>query len=226
MTRFFDIIFSLMALLVLLPLFAVVSVLLRLTGERKIIYVQNRIGLKGQDIPVYKFVTMLENSPNMGSGTITLKDDPRVLPLGRFLRLSKINELPQLFNVLKGNLSIIGPRPQDVRCFLAFPETKRPIITSVLPGLSGIGSIVFRNEELLLSNAEDYSTDYYDSLIMPYKAELEEWYVNNQSIYLYFRLIILTVLVVLMPKKVNVWSQLKTVPIPPEELRTMLDYSS
>ena len=223
--RFFDIIFSLAAILCLLPFLVLVSIALRFSGERKIIYAQKRVGFNGRDFRLYKFATMLENSPHIGAGTITLKDDPRILPLGKFLRRTKINELPQLFNVLLGDMSFIGPRPQDMRCFLAYPEGKRQIITKVLPGLSGIGSIVFRNEEDILSDAAEKSADVYDNLIMPYKAELEEWFVQNKSLVLYFRLILMTVQVVLAPRSLNYWQVFKNIPVPPSELQSHLRYS-
>ena len=155
MQRFFDIVFSAIAIIVLSPVLLSTCIILSITGEGEIFYKQKRVGQYGKSIEIIKFATMLKNSPNIGTGTVTLMDDPRILPFGRFLRKAKINELPQLINVLLGDMSIIGPRPQTQRCFQAFPENLRDQIVSVRPGLSGLGSIFFRNEELMLNNSKN-----------------------------------------------------------------------
>ena len=219
MIRFFDIIFSGLALLILSPIFMVTSAILRVTGEREIFYRQLRIGIDGKPFKILKFATMLKNSAKMGTGTITIKNDPRVLPVGSFLRRTKINEFPQLFNVLIGDMSLIGPRPQDKRCFAAFKSEHQDIIKKCVPGLSGIGSIFFRNEEDLLGGSEnpDY---FYDELIMPYKGELEVWFINNRNLIMYFTLIFVTILAVLFPKKINLISIFPSLPKPPSEILT------
>ena len=217
MQRFFDVVFSLLALLVLAPLLVPVVLILRFTGEGEIFFRQDRIGLGGESFGLLKFATMLKDSPNLGSGTITLKDDPRVLPFGKFLRATKINELPQLLNILKGDMSVIGPRPQTRRCFDAFPERSQKEITRVRPGLSGIGSIVFRAEERMMADADD-ADRMYDEVIMPYKGKLEEWYVANQGLVTYFLFIFLTMWVVVSSKSRLHWKVLKGLPEPPEEL--------
>jgi lipopolysaccharide/colanic/teichoic acid biosynthesis glycosyltransferase len=125
--RFFDIVFSFLALMFISPILLVIAVALRITGN-KVFYMQERVGLHGKIFKVFKFTTMRENSENMGAGTITLKDDPRVLPIGKFLRKSKLNELPQLINILKGDMSLIGPRPQDIEGFNAFIEESRELL--------------------------------------------------------------------------------------------------
>jgi lipopolysaccharide/colanic/teichoic acid biosynthesis glycosyltransferase len=195
--RFFDILFSSLALLFLSPILIVVMIILRFTGEKEIFYIQPRVGKDGKLFNLLKFATMLKDSPNIGTATITVKDDPRVLPFGGFLRKTKINELPQLLNILKGDMSIIGPRPQAKRCFLAFPKNIQKSIIEVKPGLSGIGSIVFRDEETMLDNPEIDRLLFYDTVIAPYKGELEEWYIANRNIFTYFALIFITVWVVL-----------------------------
>ena len=111
MERFFDILFSGIAILILSPLFIVVILILRFTGEGEIFFLQDRIGKGGNKFKLFKFVTMIKNSPDMGTGTITIKNDPRILPFGKFLRKTKINELPQLLNIFFGDMCIIGPRP-------------------------------------------------------------------------------------------------------------------
>ena len=111
MQRIFDIVFTSLALLVLSPLMISLVIILRFSGEGEIFYKQNRIGIKGKSFGLLKFATMLKNSPNLGTGNMTVKNDPRILPLGNFLRKTKINELPQLLNIFLGNMSIIGSRP-------------------------------------------------------------------------------------------------------------------
>jgi hypothetical protein len=128
---------------------------------------QSRVGRSGKPFNLYKFVTMLKNSPAIGTGTVTIKNDPRILPIGHFLRKTKINELPQLLNILFGDMSVIGPRPQTQRCFDAFTATSQAAIVQVRPGLSGIGSIIFRDEENLLHGQAD-SVRFYDEVIAPY----------------------------------------------------------
>ncbi|WP_266157808.1 sugar transferase [Dyella silvatica] len=214
MQRFFDVFFSALALLLLSPLLFPVMLLLRFTGEGEIFFIQKRVGRHGQSFGLIKFATMLKNSPNIGTGTITVKGDPRVLPMGKFLRKTKLNELPQLLNILKGDMSVIGPRPQTQRCFDAFPALVQDQIVKVRPGLSGIGSIVFRDEENLMHEHQQQER-YYDEVIAPYKGALEEWYVANQGLHTYFLLIVLTVWVVLLPKSSIVWRVFGNLPPPP-----------
>jgi lipopolysaccharide/colanic/teichoic acid biosynthesis glycosyltransferase len=160
---------------------------------------------------------MLKDSPNLGTGTVTVKDDPRILPMGHFLRKTKLNELPQLLNILKGDMSIIGPRPQTPRCFDAFPLAAQQAIRRVRPGLSGIGSIIFRDEEDLMHGRVD-AAKFYDEVIAPYKGALEEWYVAHQSLRTYLLSIAITAWVVLFPKSPAVWRVFRTLPTPPADL--------
>jgi lipopolysaccharide/colanic/teichoic acid biosynthesis glycosyltransferase len=222
MQRFFDIVFSGLALIVLSPLLIPVIIILKLTGEHEIFYTQQRMGKDGNLFGLLKFATMLKDSPNLGTGTITVKGDPRVLPFGRLLRKTKINELPQLINILKGDMSIIGPRPQDMRCFIVFDKEDQENIKKVRPGLSGIGSIIFRDEESLLDGEESLEAKeyFYDHVISPYKGRVETWYVMHQNLKLYFLLIWLTVVAVLMPDKmVDFEHYFEDFPKAPDELR-------
>ncbi|EXI64207.1 MAG: UDP-glucose:undecaprenyl-phosphate glucose-1-phosphate transferase [Candidatus Accumulibacter adjunctus] len=221
MSRFFDLLLSAVAMMVLSPLLVPVVILLRLTGEGEIFYVQQRVGLNGRRFGLLKFATMLKNSPAMGTGTVTLKNDPRILPLGRFLRKTKLNELPQLLNIFVGDMSVIGPRPQAERCFNAFPEDVQRQIVKVRPGLSGIGSIVFRDEEELLHGAQN-DVAFYDRVIAPYKGELENWYIAKQGMGTYFLLIFATVWVVLFPRSRIVWHLFRDLPPPPVELAGLI----
>ena len=153
MSRFLDIIFSLSALVLLSPLLIIIVVILKVTGEGEIFYVQKRAGRKGNSFGLSKFATMLKNSPNIGAGEITVQNDPRVLPFGRFLRKTKINELPQLWNILIGEMSVVGPRPMVLNTYAHYPESVRLKLDTIRPGLTGIGSIVFRNEESYLAKS-------------------------------------------------------------------------
>lgn len=218
MQRLFDIVFSSLALLVLSPLLLPIMLILRVTGEGEVFYTQQRVGRGGQMFGLYKFATMLKNSPNIGTGTITVKGDPRVLPLGHFLRKTKFNELPQLLNIFKGDMSVIGPRPQTRRCFDAFPLQSQMEIIKVRPGLSGIGSIVFRDEEDLM-HASKEPERFYDEVIMPYKGKLEEWYVAHQGLWIYLTAIFATAWVVLFPKSQLVWWFFRGLPTPPAVLK-------
>jgi lipopolysaccharide/colanic/teichoic acid biosynthesis glycosyltransferase len=216
MQRFFDIVFSGIALVLLSPLLLPLMFILRVTGEGEIFFPQSRVGRGGKHFKLYKFATMLKDSPNMGTGTVTVKNDPRVLPMGGFLRKTKINELPQLINIFNGDMSVIGPRPQTQRCFDAFPLSSQNEIIKVRPGLSGIGSIIFRNEEHMMYANND-PDKFYDEIIMPYKGSLEEWYVTHHNVWSYFSLIVLTIWVVFGLNSDWVWKLFKDLP-PPEEL--------
>ena len=225
MQRLLDILLSLLALLVLSPLLIPIVIILLLTGEHEVFYFQERIGRGGVPFKLFKFATMLKNSPNIGTGTITVKDDPRILPMGKFLRKTKINELPQLLNILFGDMSVVGPRPQTRRCFDAFPESSKAAIVRVRPGLSGIGSIVFRDEEEALHASKD-PVRFYDDVIAPYKGALEEWYVANQGLRTYVLVILITGWVVVRPQSRIVWRAFRGLPPLPAELTSASSASS
>ena len=202
MPRFLDFFFALFALLILLPLFIPIVIILLMTGEHKVFYLQNRVGYKNKNFKILKFATMLSNSPNMGTGSLTLKNDPRVLPFGSFLRRTKINELPQILNVIKGDLSIVGPRPQMLVDFEKYSDEVQQKIYNLRPGITGIGSIVFRDEESLVSLAakNENPHDFYKRVVSPYKGELEMWYHKHRSLYLDFQLIFITAWAIIVPE--------------------------
>jgi lipopolysaccharide/colanic/teichoic acid biosynthesis glycosyltransferase len=196
--RFFDFLSSFCALLVLSPILLPIVIALKLTGEGEIFYFQRRIGLKNKDFDIWKFATMLKNSPNLGTGSITLRNDPRVTSVGKFLRMTKINELPQIINVLIGNMSVVGPRPLVTKTFSAYtPEVQGKVYDSK-PGITGIGSIIFRDEESLISeNGADDPHAYYGRVIAPYKGALEMWYQDHKGFVLDLTLIFLTFWVII-----------------------------
>jgi lipopolysaccharide/colanic/teichoic acid biosynthesis glycosyltransferase len=198
--RTLDIVLSAAALVVLLPLFIPLMIVLRLTGEGEVFYRQERVGYQGMKFGLLKFATMLKNSPNIGTRTITVKNDPRVLPLGRFLRKTKINELPQLINVLKGDMSVVGPRPQTEECFAYFPEKDRDRVCLAKPGLTGIGSVVFRDEEEIVARSGKSHDRAFREDVQPYKLALEIWYIEHQSLWLDLKLIVITAWVIAFPR--------------------------
>lgn len=216
--RFFDIILSFFAIIILSPLLIPVVLGLLFTGEHYVFYLQERIGYNNKKFNIYKFATMLKNSPNIGTGLHTTLKDPRILPMGGFLRKTKINELPQLFNILFGSMSIIGPRPLVDKTFEPYSDIVKENIYKVKPGLSGIGSIVFRDEEILLSNSKIPISEFYSKYISPYKGDLELWYQRNISLYTDFMIIFLTIWVVLFPKSNLVFKVFKDLPEKPDFL--------
>ena len=211
--RLLDILVSFTGLLILLPIFIPIAIALKLSGEGEIFYFQERVGINNKTFKIFKFATMLKNSEKMGSGIYTAKDDPRILPLGSFLRKSKINELPQIINILIGHISLVGPRPLIKRTFELYSDEDQKLISSIKPGLTGIGSIIFRNEEELLLNADrDNMEEFYEKNITPYKAELEKWYVSKSSFMNDMLLIILTAWVIIFKKSNLVWLIFKDLP--------------
>ena len=199
MQRFFDLTLSSIAIILLSPLLIPVIFILKITGEGEIFYIQKRIGRNGNEFGLLKFATMLKNSPNIGAGEITIHNDPRVLPVGKFLRKTKLNELPQLFNIILGDMSLVGPRPMVPNTYANYPKEAQFILNKVRPGLTGIGSIFFRDEEKFLVNKKN-PMDFYQEYIIPYKSDLEIWYVTNNSIILYFKIILITAWVVIFSK--------------------------
>ena len=201
--RFFAIVLSGFAILVLSPLLIPVIIILKCTGEHDIFYGQERIGYKNKHFRMLKFATMLRNSPNMTGGLHTTHGDPRVLPFGRFLRKTKINELPQLFNIFLGDMAIVGPRPLVDKTFAPYSDEVKEKIYNVKPGLTGIGSVVFRDEETLLSEcvAKGMGLDEaYAKVVSPYKGALEMWYQDHLNIWTDVWLIFLTAWVIVFPK--------------------------
>jgi lipopolysaccharide/colanic/teichoic acid biosynthesis glycosyltransferase len=213
--RFFDIISSLSALLVLSPLLVPIIIGLKLSGEGYIWYLQERVGYKNKIFKIYKFATMLKDSPNMAGGLITTKKDPRLTPLGGFLRTTKINELPQLLNILIGDMSVVGPRPVMQKSFDTYPENIKKIIYNVKPGLTGIGSIIFRDEEKLLTEVKNTGKDpwdYYKNIIYPFKGQLEIWYQNHQSFKTDIFCIFITIWIIVFPDSKLIYKVFKDLP--------------
>jgi len=210
--RFFDIIFSLIVLILLLPVFIPIIIILLLTGEHEVFYRQDRVGYKNKIFGIWKFATMVKNSPNMGSKDLTMRNDPRVTPVGRFLRKSKINELPQIINILTGDMSFTGPRPLMKSGFDRYSDAIKAKVYNVRPGLTGIGSIVFRDEELIMTNSKLSPEECYRDVILPYKGALEIWYQQHRNFYTDFMLLFLTGWYVFFPNSKLVFKVFPSLP--------------
>lgn len=193
--RVFDFFFSFVALIILIPILFPIIIILRFTSEGEVFYLQERIGFKNKPFKIYKFATMLKNSSKMKGGYITVKNDPRLTLIGGFLRKSKINELPQLLNILIGDMSFVGPRPVMKVSYESYPKNVQKIIYNVKPGLTGIGSIIFRDEEELITKEKNKGgdiVDFYKNVIYPHKGEVELWYQKNKSFLLDIQIILIT----------------------------------
>ena len=211
--RFFDIVFSLIALILLLPVFIPIIILLLLTGEHEVFFRQERVGYKNRIFRIWKFATMLKNSPNIGHGDVTMRGDPRITRVGKFLRQSKFNELPQVFNILTGDMSFVGPRPLMKVGFDRYTDGMKSKVYNVTPGLTGIGSIVFRDEELILTHSKLPPHECYRDIILPYKGALEVWYQQHQSFYTDFMIMFLTGWYILFPKSNMVHKVFPSLPV-------------
>lgn len=213
--RIADIFLSSILLLILSPLLIPIIIGLKLTGEGYIFYKQERVGYRNKRFGILKFATMLKDSPNMAGGVITTKKDPRITPMGGFLRKSKINELPQLFNIFLGDMSFVGPRPVMPVSFDAYPDDVKKVIYNVKPGLTGIGSIIFRDEETLITSIKDNggdTWDFYKNKIYPFKGKVEKWYQNQQSFLCDLKIIIITAIVIINAESEIVYRWFKSLP--------------
>lgn len=188
--RCFDLFFSILGVLILLPLIIVVSILIKLTSKGAVLFKQVRVTKDGKLFKIYKFRTMRENSE--GNKQITVGNDSRITGIGHILRKTKLDELPQLFNVIKGEMSLVGPRPEVPRYVELYTEEQRKIL-SVPAGITDYASIYFSNESELLGKAED-PEKYYIEKIMPHKIYLNMKYINNMGILTDIKIIMLTIL--------------------------------
>jgi lipopolysaccharide/colanic/teichoic acid biosynthesis glycosyltransferase len=195
--------------------------MLKFTAEGEIFYKQERIGLNKKPFNIYKFATMLKDSPNLGDKTLTVRNDPRITKVGQFLRITKINELPQILNVIKGDMSLVGPRPLLPKSFEKYTIAVQNVIYKNRPGITGLGSLVFRDEELLVTKYKELGKDpieYYKTYIYPHKGALEEWYFYNCSILVDIKILFLTFWSLLNPTSQLVYRTLKNLPLKPDSL--------
>ena len=221
MKRTFDLMASAVGLLLISPLLALIMLALRFSREGEVFYLQERIGLGGQPFRIFKFATMLKDSPNIGTKTMTLRGDPRITPIGRYLRITKLNELPQLINVLRGEMSFVGARPLPRASFERYSKTVRRRIYSTPPGITGIGSIVFRDEESLLTLVRERGGDpqeLYSRYIYPYKGKLEMWYQDRASFMTDMQILLLTFWQIIFPRSSLVFRLFPDLPARPDAL--------
>lgn len=188
MARVFDIAASLVGIILLFPLFVVVALFVKLYDWGPVLYRARRVGKQGSMFDLYKFRTMVPNADRIGGG-ITIQGDDRVTPVGRVLRKNKLDELPQLFNVLKGDMSFVGPRPEDPRYVEHYTPEQRKVL-AVSPGITSPASVRFRNEEKLLNGA-NWERDYVEH-ILPRKLAMELEYFPTRSLGGDIRIIIRT----------------------------------
>ena len=188
MKRSFDVISAFMALLLLMPLLLLVSLLIKLTMPGPVLFRQTRIGFGGRPFTIYKFRSMKVNRSKV---SITLSSDNRITPLGRFLRRSKIDELPQLWNILRGDMSVVGPRP-DVPGYSDKLQGSDQLLLTVRPGLTGLDSVSYPDEETILDQQPD-PQKYYDEVLWPDKVRLNLAYIKNRSFWMDIAIILFTV---------------------------------
>lgn len=194
--RLFDIVASGVGILILLPLLIVLAVIVKLTSPGKVFYKATRVGRYGNTFQLYKFRSMIVDAEKMGPG-ITLSGDVRVTKVGGFLRRTKLDELPQLFNVIKGEMSLVGPRPEDPR-YVALYSSQQSEVLNVRPGITSPASLYYRNEESLLE--KDNWEDQYIQQIMPAKLAIDLNYVQNGNLVTDLLIIFRTFKTILSPK--------------------------
>ena len=189
MIRFFDILFSLLGIIVLFPVFLLLYITIRLESKGGGFYKQLRVGRNGGDFYVYKFRSMRIGSDKQGLITVGGRD-PRITRVGYFIRKYKLDELPQLFNVLKGDMSLVGPRPEVRKYVDLYTEEQRRVL-SVRPGITDYASIEYVDENTILGQTEDADRAYVEQ-ILPDKIQYNMKYINHRSVKEYFKIIFLT----------------------------------
>ena len=189
--RLSDFVFSFICLVVMLPILLLVAIAIKLTSKGPVFFNQVRVGKNGTDFTLLKFRTMQVNADNKGLLTVGGRD-ARITPLGYYLRKFKIDELPQIINVLKGEMSIVGPRPEVRRYVDLYNQEQRKVL-KVLPGITDYASIAYRNENELLAGAADPEYLYIHE-IMPRKIELNATFITNRNLKEYFNIIFKTVI--------------------------------
>jgi lipopolysaccharide/colanic/teichoic acid biosynthesis glycosyltransferase len=193
MIRVLDFLFSFIGLTLLLPFFIFIGLVIKLSSKGSVFYKQSRVGLNGVDFDVFKFRTMRQNSDKLGLITVGGRD-PRITSVGYFLRKYKLDELPQLFNVLIGDMSLVGPRPEVKKYVELYNEEQKGVL-SIRPGITDWASIYYRNENEILGNSINPEHDYIN-LIMPNKLKYNFIYISKYNFFEYFKIIFNTFLVI------------------------------
>lgn len=188
--RIFDFTVSLIGVIILSPIFIIVSISIKLDSKGSILFLQKRVGQYGKEFNIYKFRTMVTNAEKLGT-QITIGKDNRITRVGSFLRKFKIDELPQLFNVLKGDMSLVGPRPEVPKYVNLYTEEQRKVL-QVRPGITDIASLRYKDENDILGSV-DNPEEYYVNVIMKDKLKLNIEYIEKSNIFLDIYLIIKTI---------------------------------
>ncbi len=216
-----DLLFAIIGLIIIFPILLIIIIILKLSDEGEVFYFQERMGYKNKPFLIYKFASMLKNSASIGNKTVTVRNDPRITKFGKILRITKLNELPQIINVIKGEMSLVGPRPLLISSFKKYNFEVQNLIYATKPGITGIGSLVFRDEELLVSKYKDSGKDpleYYKLYIYPYKGALELWYFNNRSFIIDLKILFLTFWSLLFKDSNLVFKYIRGIPKKPSFL--------
>lgn len=198
MIRAFDFTLSLLAIIILLPLFIVIAILIKLDSNGTIVYKQQRVGQYEVLFYIFKFRTMYVGADKQGLLTVGMKDS-RITRVGQILRRHKLDELPQLINVLLGNMSFVGPRP-EVKKYVDLYTEEQKVILKVKPGITDNASLVYFDENQILTNSE-HPEAMYINIILPQKILLNKEYAENPTLKKYFKIIVLTVKKILVTIK-------------------------
>lgn len=190
MIRLMDIILSLIGILLLAPLMALITIVVLLSGRGSPFFIQERVGKDMETFRLFKFRTMHTAAEKKGLITVGT-DDSRITCAGRILRRAKLDELPQLFNVLSGKMSIVGPRP-EVREFVNFYTEEQKRVLSIRPGITDYASIHYSDENKILAGVDD-PRKFYIQEVLPKKIELNFRYLDNRTVREYFRVILMTI---------------------------------
>jgi lipopolysaccharide/colanic/teichoic acid biosynthesis glycosyltransferase len=188
--RIFDFLVSLFGLIIFSPLFLIIAILIKLDSEGPVFYRGERVGKDGKPFRIFKFRTMVKDAEKMG-GPSTSADDPRLTKIGKFLRKYKLDELPQLINVLKGEMSLVGPRPEVPEEVATYSEKEKEILR-VKPGMTDFASLWDFHEEEILKGSEDPHQTYREK-IKPKKLKLALEYVEKRSFFTDLKIIFLTI---------------------------------
>lgn len=189
--RIFDIIMSLIGIIILSPIFIIVSIIISIGSSGNILFLQKRVGRDEKEFNIYKFRTMINDAEKLGK-QITVGDDSRITKVGSILRKFKIDELPQLFNVLNGDMSLVGPRP-EVPKYVALYTEKQKEVLSIRPGITDMASLRYKDENAILGKV-DNPEEYYINVIMQDKLSLNLEYIEKSNIIFDIGLILKTII--------------------------------
>ena len=199
--RFFDIVFAVIGLLLTSPIVLFVILLKKITGEKEVFYIKGRVGKGGKLFPFIKLSSMIPAQKGEKTSSLTLSNDSRITPLGHFIRKTKIDEFPQFVNILRGELSFIGPRALMPKIHKDYSKKVKQELTKIRPGVTGLATVVFRNEAELLAQS-DYTNEleFYKEVIAPAKGAIEMIYTKNQGFILDFTILLLTIWQIFIPQ--------------------------